>query len=171
VSNEKIKRMERYFERFLRRTWQSEIFPREVWLSKKNWGARYVINDMSHFVSMLRNYSGRVNIYTALHSIPQNLRNEIDCLFFETDFNDVSETNIADSLIIKALKRRGIRFRRFWTNGRSVHYYIPIDPTQLQNRKWTIERWMRFIPQLYDVKTRYCVEAQMVRVVLTTQME
>jgi len=169
-SNSKIKRMEKYFERFLRRTPFTEIFPREIWLSNGNFHSRHNVRDIHHFVRTVRMYSGKVNVYTSLYSLPQNLRDEMDCIFFEIDFDDLRDINVADKAICRVLDNEGLAYRRFWTGGRSIHYYIPLEPVVLYNRHWTIAEWMKRIPPYYDVRTRYCNPSQIVRVPLTTHM-
>jgi hypothetical protein len=122
-------------------------FPREFGL----W--RMEVEGEAKYISLISAYEGRSDCYTSLYPKIQIDNNIVDVIFLEIDCEDIEKLNKLGRMMNMSLINRKIFFKRFFSGGRSFHYYIPLYPIKLKNPSGTIRKFVENLPDVVDPHT------------------
>lgn len=136
-----------YWHEFVYRSENYSPFPLNVFPP----AVRPVVNSFDSFCNLMEYYRSKErDCYYSLFPMQMRWMKTLDVLWFDVDYNEhvKEKMEVASSKIDLHLEAENIPFRRYITANRGLHYYILIEPIELNNWKYAVKQWMLTLPEI-----------------------
>ncbi len=135
---------EEQWRQYLRYELVPQQFPRQMQLN------RLVVPREEDYVKFLHNNFDKMSCYTGVYSLPQIEASIIDTIYLEIDGINIPHATLLAEKLERALRRRRMRYRKYFSGRRGWHYYLDCPPVKLKNPRLAIRGYIRTLPSVID---------------------